>query len=154
MKKILFFAASLAGLLFAASCQQEILEPVSVSNTVTFTVEAPGVMNTKGTINAGATIADGTNVNEVHYEVYKNETDVDHALLDPASEPMAKGVVPMSNKKANITLDLLQDQEYTVIFWAQVKNADHYDTSDLRCIELANPAYANDELSLLITPSQ
>ena len=145
MKKILFFAASLAGLLFAASCQQEILEPVSVSNTVTFTVEAPGVMNTKGTINTGATIADGTNVNEVHYEVYKNETDVDHALLDPTSDPMAKGVVPMANKKANITLDLLQDQEYTVIFWAQVEGAGHYDTSDLRCIELAKESYANDE---------
>jgi hypothetical protein len=42
MKKLLFFAASLAGLLFAASCQQEMLEPVSVSNTVTFTVETLG----------------------------------------------------------------------------------------------------------------
>ena len=145
MKKVLFFASALAGLFFAASCQQETLEPEQMSKTVTFTVEAPGALATKGTINAGATIADGTNVNEVHFEVYKNVEGVDHALLDVNSEPMAKGVVEMANKKANITLDLLQDQEYTVIFWAQVKDAGHYDTSDLRCVELANSAKANDE---------
>ena len=145
MKKVLFFASALAGLFFAASCQQETLEPEQMSKTVTFTVEAPGALATKGTINAGATIADGTNVNEVHYEVYKNVEGVDHALLDADSEPMAKGVVEMANKKANVTLDLLQDQEYTVIFWAQVRDAGHYDTSDLRCIELASSAKANDE---------
>ena len=140
MKKILLFASALAGLFLAGSCQRENLEPVG-GNTVTFTVEAPGAIATK------ATIADGTNVNEVHYEVYKNVEGVDHALLDVNSEPMAKGVVEMANKKANITLDLLQDQEYTVIFWAQVKDAGHYDTSDLRCIELAqnHQVYANDE---------
>ena len=147
MKKILLFASALAGLFLAGSCQRENLEPVG-GNTVTFTVEAPGAIATKaGTINAGATIADGTNVNEVHYEVYKNVERVEHALLDPDSEPMAKGVVEMANKKANITLDLLQDQEYTVIFWAQVEGAGHYDTSDLRCIELAqnHQVDANDE---------
>ena len=146
MKKILLFASALAGLFLAGSCQRENLEPVG-GNTVTFTVEAPGAIATKGTINDGATIADGTNVNEVHYEVYKNVEGVEHALLNPDSEPMAKGVVEMTNKKANITLDLLQDQEYTVIFWAQVKDAGHYDTSDLRCIELAqnHQVNANDE---------
>ena len=145
MKKILLFASALAGLFLAGSCQKENFE--SAGNTVTFTVEAPGAIATKGTINAGATIADGTNVNEVHYEVYKNVEGVDHALLDPASEPMAKGVVAMENKKANINLDLLQDQKYTVIFWAQVAGADHYDTSDLRCIELTqnHQVDANDE---------
>ena len=140
MKKILLFASALAGLFLAGSCQRENLEPVG-GNTVTFTVEAPGAIATK------ATIADGTNVNEVHYEVYKNVEGVDHALLTPGSKPMAKGVVEMVDKKANITLDLLQDQKYTVIFWAQVAGKGHYDTSDLRCIELAqnHQVYANDE---------
>ena len=138
MKKILLFASALAGLFLAASCQQENLEPEQMAGTVKFTVEAPGAMATK-------TIADGMNVDEVHYEVYKNVEGVDHALLDPDSEPMAKGVVAMENKKANITLDLLQDQEYTVIFWAQVKDADHYDTSDLRCVAFEGEVDANDE---------
>ena len=138
MKKILLFASALAGLFLAASCQQENLEPEQMAGTVKFTVEAPGAMATK-------TIADGMNVDEVHYEVYKNVEGVDHALLDPDSEPMAKGVVAMENKKANITLDLLQDQEYTVIFWAQVEGAGHYDTSDLRCVAFEGEVDANDE---------
>ena len=140
MKKIFLFASALAGMFLAASCQQENLETQQMPGTVKFTVEAPGAIATK-------TIADGLNVNEVHYEVYKNVEGVDHALLDPASEPMAKGVVDMANKKADITLDLLQDQEYTVIFWAQVAGAEHYDTSDLRCIELTqnHQVDANDE---------
>ena len=137
MKKILLFASALAGLFLAGSCQRENLEPVG-GNTVTFTVEAPGAIATK-------TIADGMNVNEVHYEVYKNVEGVDHALLDPDSVPMAKGVVAMENKKANITLDLLQDQEYTVIFWAQVEGTGHYDTSDLRCVAFEGEVDANDE---------
>ena len=138
MKKILLFASALAGLFLAASCQQENLEPEQMAGTVKFTVEAPGAMATK-------TIADGMNVDEVHYEVYKNVEGVDHALLDPTSEPMAKGVVAMENKKANITLDLLQDQEYTVIFWAQVEGTGHYDTSDLRCVAFEGEVDANDE---------
>ena len=140
MKKILLFASALAGLFLAGSCQRETLEPEQMAGTVKFTVEAPGAIATK-------TIADGLNVNEVHYEVYKNVTGVDHALLDLASTPMAKGVVEMSNKKANINFDLLQDQEYTVIFWAQVKDAGHYNTEKLRCIELAqnHQVDANDE---------
>ena len=138
MKKILLFASALAGLFLAASCQQENLEPEQMAGTVKFTVEAPGAMATKA-------IADGMNVDEVHYEVYKNVEGVDHALLDPDSEPMAKGVVAMENKKANITLDLLQDQKYTVIFWAQVEGTGHYDTSDLRCVAFEGEVDANDE---------
>ena len=138
MKKILLFASALAGLFLAGSCQRETLEPEQMAGTVKFTVEAPGAIATK-------TIADGMNVNEVHYEVYKNVDGVDHALLDPDSEPMAKGVVAMENKKANITLDLLQDQKYTVIFWAQVEGTGHYDTSDLRCVAFEGEVDANDE---------
>ena len=131
MKKVLFFASALAGLFFAASCQQETLEPEQMSKTVTFTVEAPGAINTK-------TIADGLNVNEVHYAVYKTNEGVDYSIHNKGegatNGPLAKGVVPMSNKRASVEFDLLQDQNYTVIFWAQVAGANHYDLGDLRTI--------------------
>ena len=145
MKKILLFASALAGL-FAASCQRENLEPVG-PQTVSFTVEAPGALATKGTINAGATIADGTNVNEVHYAVYKTNSGEDYSIDDSGAidGPLAQGVVPMSNKKATINFDLLQDQNYTVLFWAQVKDADHYNLGDLRTIEVATSVAGNDE---------
>ena len=92
MKKLMLFASALAGLFLAASCQQENLEPVR-SNTVTITVEAPGAINTKA-------IADGTNVNEVHYAVYKTNTGEDSAIDDSGAidGPLAQGVVEMSNK--------------------------------------------------------
>ena len=149
MKKIMLFASALAGLFLAASCQQDNLEPEQMGNTVTFTVEAPGALATKGTINAGATIADGTNVNEVHYAVYKTNAGVDYSIHNHGTAvtdgPLAQGVVPMDNKKASMKFDLLQDQEYTVLFWAQVEGAGHYELGDLRTIEVASVVDGNDE---------
>ena len=142
MKKIMLFASALAGMFFAASCQQENLEPVHMGNAVTITVEAPGVMNTKA-------IADGLNVNEVHYAVYKTNEGVDYSIYNEGegatNGPLAQGVVPMSNKNATINFDLLQDQEYTVLFWAQVEGAGHYNLGDLRTIKVATSVMGNDE---------
>ena len=67
MKKILFFASALAGLFFAASCQQENLEPVAGGNTVTYTVQIPDAIGTK------AVRDDVTNANVLHYEVYRTK---------------------------------------------------------------------------------
>ena len=138
MKKILLFASAIAGL-FLASCQREGLEPVG-GNTVTITVEAPGAINTKA-------IADGTNVNEVHYAVYKTNSNEDYSIDDSGAidGPLAQGVVEMNNKRASVNFDLLQDQNYTVIFWAQVKDAGHYNLGDLRTIEVAKEVAGNDE---------
>ena len=138
MKKILLFASAVAGL-FLASCQREIIETVG-NDTVTITVEAPGAMNTKA-------IADGTNVNEVHYAVYKTNSGEDYSIDDSGAitGPLAQGVVEMSNKRASIDFDLLQDQEYTVIFWAQVAGAGHYTLGDLRTITVASEVLGNDE---------
>lgn len=128
MKRFLLFASALAGLFLAASCQQETLEPVG-GNAVTFTVLAPGQFDTK------AKIADGENVNEVLYEIYKTKDG--HANSLNGGECLAKGSVKMENKKATVTFDLLQDQEYTVIFWAQVAEKGHYNTEDLRLVSIA-----------------
>ena len=139
MKKFMLFASALAGLFLAASCQQDNLAPEQMSNTVKFTVEAPGALFTK------AEIADGTNVNEVHYAVYKTNDDETHAIGNPNEKPLAQGVVEMNNKRASVDFDLLQDQEYTVIFWAQVANAGHYTLGDLRTISVESEVLGNDE---------
>lgn len=135
MKKLLYCAAALATLLFAASCQQEKLEPVG--GPVRFTVTAPGGLDTRA-------YADGENVNEVHWAVYKTYEAPN--ALDGTDGPLAQGVVPMANKKASVELDLLQDQDYTILFWAQVKDAGHYNIGDLRQVSVVyNPLYGNDE---------
>ena len=142
MKKILLFASALAGLFLAGSCQRENLEPQQMAGTVKFTVEAPGAIATK-------TIADGLNVNVVHYAVYKTNSDETHAIEVPTESPLAQGFVEMSGKKANINFNLLQDQKYTVIFWAQVSQDDetgqndYYDLGDLREISMKKDAQNN-----------
>ena len=140
MKKLLFSAVALATLLFA-SCQQEKMEIAEGGNTVTFAVEAPGALASKALAD-GQVIADGTNVNEVHYAVYKPGETGEYALENEGSTPLAQGVVPMENKAATITFDLLKNQTYVVIFWAQVKGAGHYLLGDLRNIALNTTANA------------
>ena len=141
MKKILLFASALAGLFLAGSCQRENLEPEQMAGAVKFTVEAPGAIATK-------TIADGQNVDVVHYAVYKTKSDETHAIEVSSERPLAQGFVPMSGKKANINFDLLQDQYYTIIFWAQVSQYDngqndYYDLGDLRAISMKKDAQNN-----------
>ena len=109
------------------------MEIAEGGNTVTFTVEAPSALASKA-LAAGQVIADGTNVNEVHYAVYKPGTTGEYALENESADPLAQGVVPMDNKVATITFDLLKNQDYVVIFWAQVKDAGHYTLGDLRNI--------------------
>ena len=140
MKKIYLFASAIAGLFLAASCQQENAEPMQIDNTVTITVEAPGALQTKA-------IADGLNVNEVHYAVYKTNSGEDYSIDDSGAidEPLAQGVVSMTGRYATVNFDLVQDQHYTVIFWAQVKDANHYTLGDLRTIEVAKNVAGNDE---------
>ena len=120
---------------------------------VTFTVTAPGDLDTRAT-----TIADGKNVDELHWAVYKTKPGEDYAIDDSGEidGPLAKGIVPMSNKTATLELDLLQDQYYTILFWAQVAGAGHYNVGDLREVtvnydvvqidgEDVNTIKANDE---------
>ena len=133
MKKFFYSAVALATLFFAGSCQQEKFETAEGSGTVTFTVEAPGALASKA-LAAGQVIADGTNVNVVHYAVYKPGTTGEYALENESATPLAQGFVPMDNKTATITFDLLKNQDYVVIFWAQVDGAGHYTLGDLRNI--------------------
>lgn len=143
MKRLTFLATALASLFLAASCQQDNLEPVAQDTAVKFQVEVPGGMNTKA-------IADASEINVVHYEIYK----VEHADTDNADytystgEALAKGHVEVSNKTADVTFDLLVDQKYVAIFWAQQTddaatgaNA-YYVIDDLREISLKDAAKA------------
>ena len=133
MKKILLFASALVGLFLAVACQHENLEVAD--NTVTYTVEAPGTLQTKA-------IADGTNVDELIYEVWYGSEKLFQSSTSMAVDP-ADG-----KNKATVTLDLVNDQTYTVLFWAQVAAADAYDTDELTAVAYAKGAdeyLANDE---------
>lgn len=147
MKRLFYCAAALATLLFAGSCQRENLEPVQENMPVTFTVEAPAAVQTK------AEIGDGLNVNELIYEVWLTdelgELTTEDQKLYQGTTPMQ--VDPADNKnKATLTLDLMNDQKFTILFWAQVQGTGVYNTTELNAVTYTkadlNGAYAaNDE---------
>ena len=143
MKRILLFASAIVGL-FLTSCQQENLEPVAGNGQVTFTVEAPAALQTKA-------IADGLNVDELIYEVWitgatPNQDDLSQAVrLYQATTDM---VQDGNRMKANITLDLVNDQNFTVLFWAQKKGIGVYNTDYLNAVTYTNlnaKAYAAND---------
>ena len=110
MKKYFLSIVALAGMLFATSCQESLVEP-QVGGTTTFTVQVPDQMGTK----ADPTLGLAANVNQLFVAVYAD------ALANNAT-PIYRTVAPVSNGQATVKLNLIQDQFYDVIFWAQVDN--------------------------------
>lgn len=138
MKKILLFASAIACLFLAGSCQRENLEPVQQGNIVTYTVTVPDALATKG-------IGDITsNVNTLHYEVYRTAaaetvtfTDADRLLYHKTATAQPDGTF-------KIDLELVNDQNFTVLFWAQVgKTNEAYDVTKLTEVKLKSSINAN-----------
>ena len=142
MKKLIYSAAALAMAFFAASCQQEMFEPVAQESTVTYSVELPA-LQTKA-------IGDGFNVDQLVYEVWKTKNANVRNLKDPAEEAtrLYQATAVMTKKdgeqKTIISLNLVHDQNYTVLFWAQNSKA----------INNATPAYDTDDLTAVTYASE
>ena len=137
MKKILLFASALAGLFIAGSCQRENLEPVQQGNTVTYTVTVPDALATKG---IGDNVA---NVNTLHYEVYRTAVAETVTFRD-ADRLLYHKTATVTNGTAKIELELVNDQNFTVLFWAQVGEINEaYDVTDLTNVTLKSPIKAN-----------
>lgn len=144
MKKLIYCALALAAGLFAASCQQENLDPTAQENTVTYTVEAPMDVQTKA-------IADGLNIDELIYEVWWTSADETRDLTNAQLLYQDKTVMrPIDGvNKGTVELNLVKDQHYTILFWAQVKGTDVYNTEHLTSVTYKNTAAnaysANDD---------
>ena len=137
MKKILLFASAIAGLFLAGSCQRESLEPVQQGNTVTYTVTVPDALATKG---IGDNVA---NVNTLHYEVYRTAVAETVTFTD-ADRLLYHKTATVTNGTAKIELELVNDQNFTVLFWAQVGETNEaYDVTDLTNVTLKTPIKAN-----------
>ena len=125
MKKLIFSAAVLASAFFAASCQQEMLDPQAEGNVVTFEVSIPEVVATK----AGEGYqADGSNVNDLVYAVYRTAAET----LEDAQKGQltffyavneTSGQSFNEEGKSVVSLELLNDQNYLILFWAQSNDA-------------------------------
>ena len=124
MKKYFLSIVALAGMLFATSCQESLVEP-QIDGATTFTIEIPGQMGTKA-------IGDAGNVNKLFVQVYQ----------DINSDPLYSVQTDVNDGKAKLQISLIQDQTYNIIFWAQKDDA--YVTTNLRSIPM-NANHHNNE---------
>ena len=132
MKKILLFASALAGLFLAGSCQKETLEPAAQGG-VTYEITLPDGPQTKG--------ENGYATYDLHYEVYKT-ADANALATTPL---LFEKTVTMTGNTTTVTLDLLNDQDYTVLFWANKAGENYFDLTDLRQVGVRQAASNNDD---------
>lgn len=133
MKKLIYWTVGLAAVMTAGSCQKEV-NYLDGNTNVKFTVTA-GEVNTKA-------IADGTNIDVLYWEIYGSDPKT-------ATAPLGEGVVRDSDgdKTFTVELKLVADQDYNLVFWAQVDGQDHYVVDDLRSVKIKtyDDENANDE---------
>lgn len=136
IRKFISFAAMAALVVSAGSCQKEPAVIEERGAKISFTLQAGDL--TKA-------IADATNIDILHYEVYPED-------VENATKPLAEGSVKDDDKDGVFSVDLsvIVDQTYNFIFWAQVEPEDgkeHYDVSDLRRVRIKTyeDEAANDE---------
>ncbi|MBO7203504.1 MAG: hypothetical protein J6V29_00925, partial [Bacteroidales bacterium] len=126
MKKyFLSLVAMAAAMLFATSCQESLVEP-QIEGPTTFTVQVPDQMGTKA----------GEDSYQLFVEVYSAEGDESYHRND---EPIVMAV----GTPTTVTLNLVANQAYDIIFWAQ-KNANSYGVGDLSTVQM-NANHHNSE---------
>ena len=125
MKKLLYCAAALATLLFAGSCQRENLEPAVEGTTVSYTVTVPGAMATKASAYNGV----------VDYLVYE---------VHGANGKLYQNNAKFENGVANVDIEVVKDQNFTILFWAQ-KEGVAYGTTNLKAVTMPTTLTANVE---------
>ena len=138
MKKILLFASALAGLFLAGSCQRENLEPMESANTVTYTVQVPGALSTK---TIGENVAA---VTELVYEVYRTEATSKDDFTQ-AEALLFHKTATINNGTATVEFELVNNQNFRVLFWAQVPGNDVYNVESLKNVTISQALNANAE---------
>ncbi len=112
MNATLIKNCALAALAIAAvSCAKEQVAENNQPAEVSFAIEAPAGISTKA-------IGDGMTATKLYYQVFdKDENPVSGLNLQ------TKDLV---NGKTTVTFQLVKDQEYNFIFWAQTKESGYY----------------------------
>ena len=110
MKNMFKTLAAVALIALAASCSKDAAEAPAVNGdaTVTFSVEMPGI--------ASRATNDGTTAQELYYAVYEagtvGKTDGQFLFQDKQA----------INLSTTVNLELVADQTYDIVFWAQAAN--------------------------------
>lgn len=146
MKKIISIAAAAATIFGAASCQKDLIPGKDGDSKVTFSVVIPDEVATKA-------ISDGLTVDELKWEVYDHDNNKE---LD--SGTVSESVIVNGKRQFVLELNLVSNLTYDLLFWAQKKGTNYYNTDNLKNVRAYynenypnswnnnyTHAYANDE---------
>lgn len=116
MKKLLFFVALAATMLFANSCSKEDVATSSNDVQLNFALGINGIMGTRTTVDM--------TVDQLSYSIF----DANGNLLENFG---ADGIEVIENAFAggaceNVSVSLVKGQTYTILFWAQDSSCDAY----------------------------
>ena len=108
------------------------------ANTVTYTVQVPGALSTKA---IGENVAA---VTELVYEVYRTEaTSADD--FTKTETRLFQNTATITNGTATVEFELVNDQNFRVLFWAQVPGNGVYTVDNLKNVTISRALNANAE---------
>ncbi len=133
-KKLLKFFAAAAMSVLALACAKEQVAPADGEICeASFDVAVPGGISTK-------TIADGTTAKELWYQVFDKDGNVIAGLGKTKHESL------LSDRQTSVSMQLVKDQTYNIVFWAQSEGQTCYKFDDLSQITVDYAAAkANEE---------
>lgn len=130
LNRLLYLVAAAGLLVFALSCQREDLGPVGETCTLTYKVELPLEFDTK------AAAAYEGDVDQLIYEVHYKNAEGNYIKLYQQKADIQNGSV-------ELPVELVRDQDYMVLFWAQVEDSGAYNTADLTSVTFSRDAYTD-----------
>lgn len=133
-KNLLKTFAAAAMSVLAIACAKEQVGPVDGEICeATFDVAVPGGISTKA-------IADGTTAKELWYQVFDKDGNVIAGLGKTKHESL------LSDRQTSVSMQLVKDQTYNIVFWAQSEGQTCYKFEDLSQITVDYAAAkANEE---------
>lgn len=143
MKKLFFILAAASAL--AVSCQKS--EHVAAdTQEVTFTVSVPEAIATRA-----ENLGKGAQATELYYAVYKGTSNEEGQSVVRV-EPMDTPAQPLTlvDGKAKVSLQLVKNYKYDIVFWAQAPDAPYEFDKDQATVTVTDAyagttAVANDE---------
>ena len=157
MKKILVFAAAMASMLFAASCQKENFSSAEQGAdvvTATLTIQAPGLPGTKAMSADQEKVGDGLAADNLVFAVFDENGE---ELPNLRQGDWVNGIGDVTTEvtfdnsatpTTTVTVTLVRGKVYTFVCWAQNKAATCYDFKDMKNIGIDYTEYnaANNDL--------
>lgn len=134
-KKLLKSFAAAAMSVLAIACAKEQVGPGEGAMVeATFSVDVPGVIGTKA-------IGDGMTASQLYYQVFDEN-------LNPI-EGLGVQTKKMNSGKTIVTFQLVKDQTYNFVFWAQTPTVGYYEIDGIEGLKKISAKYegknANDE---------